>query len=157
MHLFDVDGYLLWVHESRSPIVEDLLNGVWTAIGDHVSHDVCVSAQPMRELYNRNIVSNKPVFVCIAASLAGGAEFRHRRHVAADAYSAPADIVRILADDCPRQIFKGHALPTLAINSCFKNFSTEVPVRQLSAMAQQMATMLSQSNVAHGFNKSKHC
>ena len=40
MHLFDVDGYLLWVPESRSPIVEDLLNGVWTAIGDHVSHDV---------------------------------------------------------------------------------------------------------------------
>ena len=39
MYLFDVDGYLLWVPESRSLIKEDLLDGVGTAVGDHVSHD----------------------------------------------------------------------------------------------------------------------
>ena len=66
--------------------------------------------------------------------------------------------MRILKDDCPRQIFKGHALPTLALDSCSSVCSAEVPVRHLRAMAQQMATMLSQTNVAHaGLIKGECC
>ena len=75
MYLFDVDVYLLWVPKSRSLIKEDLLDGVWTTVGNHVRHDASRCALPMRELYNREAVFNDLVSMCTTAPLAGrGAE-----------------------------------------------------------------------------------
>ena len=77
MHLFDVDGYLLWVPESRSPIVEDLLNGVWTAISNHVRHEASRCAQSMRALYNRKALFDDLASMCTTISLARrGAELK---------------------------------------------------------------------------------
>ena len=70
MYLFDVDGYLLWVPVSRSLIEKDLLNGIWTAISDHVSHDASRYALPMRELCNHKAVIDELVSMCTTASLA---------------------------------------------------------------------------------------
>ena len=64
MYLFDIDRYLLWVPKSRSLIKEDLLNGVWTAISNHVRHETSRCAQLMRALYNRKAVFDDLVFMC---------------------------------------------------------------------------------------------
>ena len=63
MYLFDVYKYLLWVPESRSLLNEDFLNGVWTAIGDHVRHDASHCARSTRELYNCKSIFNEVVVV----------------------------------------------------------------------------------------------